>query len=274
MARKLIEGQTLGVVAGTVPDLTAVVTLPAPDGGAVYRDDQNGDELVFTNPSVLLNRDPITAHTFKLFMRGADVPGGEVELTSVLSPGDAVATVAALASGPATPAFPLVGDQRYELEMQQVVVTTAPEFVTSFLDNHSPLDKLKVVKSVPGTLVSLFDDQADLVIEVPDEATAREIQFDGTGGLLSLGTHIVNRDSVTHTMTLLFSPDGGVTEFVLASVAVPTLDTLQNALGTAMVETLNLIRNAAGAKGQFIIRDATAVTTTSPVALVAFTDFA
>lgn len=269
--RQLVEGQTLGAVAATVPDTDPVVTLPAPGSDAVYRDDQNNDDFSTSLPGVLVNLDPITAHTFQIFMRGTDVPNGELNLTGILAAGAAVATVPALESGPVTPVFPLIGDQRYEIEMQEVVVTTAPEFTQSFRDNHSPLDKLKVVKSVPGTLVTLFDDQADLVIEAPDGSSVREVFFTAAGSL-NVGTHIYNADSETHTFTVLYSPDGGITEFVLATIAVPTLSTLAEELtsgGVTMVASLNLSESDSA---QLIIRDATAVTTTSPIALVAFTD--
>lgn len=224
MSRPIVEGQSRDNVRGNFPDVNPVIVLPTPPADVVYRDPQNGGEFVFTAAGVISNLDTgggPSDHTFNYFLRGGDVPGGELNLNPIIG-----ATLAAIAlaeglSGVTGVALPLVGDMRVEVEMGEVIDTIAPSFMQSWQDSYAPLDDLSVVTAVPRIQLATFNDGAPFVIDGPDAGfSTRTVKFTSPPAV-AIATMIANLDDGTHVITITLRDANGPDQ-VLATKDVTT----------------------------------------------------
>lgn len=267
MSRRIVEGKTRGNVSGSFPDGQApVVTVPAPPTGTIYRDPRDGSETAIHDPMVIMNNDTIVAgfHTFNFFLRGTDVPGGQLNLNPAIGGQLAALQIANGAIGPGGFAFRLVGDMQIEVVMEDDTTTLAPVFITSFEDAYEPLGKLSVVAEVPRTEVATFNDGAAYVLAGP---TAGE----GTRSVILaqdpelFGSTIANADSVAHTMTVTLL-DANAPDLVLWTQSVGSGLTFVGAAGRLP----GIIELTAGQSLE--IATATPTTTDDPYVLMQFTD--
>jgi hypothetical protein len=137
MSRLAVEGWSEGQVNGSFPNpqVAQVILEGSADPEVAYRVAGGAKPSVVHDASaaVIFNADPITVHTYKFFVRGTDIPGGEVEITALYTLLLAN-SIAALGSEPWPSFMPLLEGQSLEVEQQQVNVTTAPKFVAVFRD--------------------------------------------------------------------------------------------------------------------------------------------
>lgn len=269
MSRPLVEGKSRDNISGNFPDATPVVVLPAPPADVVYRDPQNGGEYVFTVPGAIANLDTggvPSDHTFNFFLRGGDVPGGELNVNPIIS---GVLTPIAIAegeSGVTGPSLPLVGDMRVEVEMLEAIDTVAPAFIQSWEDSYAPLDNLAVVPVVPRIQLATFNDGAPFVIAAPNGFSTRTVKLSMPPGF-GLATMIVNLDDVAHTMSITLRDTGGPDQ-VLATKVVASGEAWNNAAATMV--TASSIDLKAGQSLE--ISTATPTSTVEPYVFACYED--
>jgi hypothetical protein len=269
MSRRLVEGKSRDNISGNFPDTAAVVVLPAPPADVVLRDPQNGGEFVFTVPGAIANLDTggvPSDHTFNFFLRGTDVPGGELNLNPIIGGVLTPVSIAEGESGVTGVGLPLVGDMRVEVEMQEAIDTIAPAFVQSWEDHYAPLDNLEVVPVVPRIQLETFNDGAPFVIAAPDEFSTRMVKLSMPPAFV-VGTMIVNLDDVSHTMSITLRDTGGPDQ-VLATKVVASGEAWSNA--AALMVTAASIDLKAGQSLE--ISTATPTSTVEPYVYASYED--
>lgn len=264
MPRQLVEGNTRGILNGSIPDLVAVTVLPAAADPVVFRDsalfsdtgknpggfmDGIGQSAVFAG---MINNLDSVSHDFEAFIRGTGVPGGVLDLTPILV-SQGVDTIGIGATGAIIPLPPLLPGQRVDYEMQEVVTTTAPTFNNSFEDVF--FNRLLVDGVRRTQILELFDNTSAFVLDGPvaaDDFSLRRFRFFGLSSVF--GTIIVNPDTVAHTFTVTVTTASGGTHVVnIEVVAAGAI------AGEILPQTLEL-----GVGDSVTVSDATAITTNSP----------
>lgn len=269
MSRPLVEGQSRDNVSGNFPDATAVVVLPAPPADVVYRDPQNGGDFILTSPGSINNLDTggvPSDHTFNFFLRGGDVPGGELNLNPIIGGILAAIGIAEGETGVTGVSLPLVGDMRVEVEMVEAVDTIAPSFVQSWQDSYAPLNDLTVVPVVPGIQLATFNDGVPFVIDGPDGFSTRTVKITAPPALM-IGTMIANLDTVAHTITVTLLDTGGPDQ-ILATKVLQSGEAWSNAVAVMQIAAEIDLKD-----GQSLeIATATPTTTTDPYVYASYED--
>jgi len=174
MSRLLVDGSVKQVSSGEIPDTNPVSVQPECPAGSQLVGDILDVLAADTFGHIVYNADDI-AHSFRGFLRGTGVPGGEVELGTPTAPAPYMFALNANDDNFSAPiACSLMPGQRLDLEMVEGVHTTPPNYNLNLL--RVLIQALVVRGRVPGNQINLVNDgQSSIVAGPPAGARLRRI---------------------------------------------------------------------------------------------------